>query len=95
MLEALELETALQLGSHKSRIEGQNHLPHPGSCIVDDFWQTIDTTRENITKISTLGGLTKKGGGKGKEKKKRNLKKEREIMFIYHHISMLGLPATG
>ena len=41
VLVVLELDTVLQVGSHESRIEGQNHLPLPGGYTALDATQDM------------------------------------------------------
>lgn len=78
MLEALELDAALQVGSHKSRTEGQNHLPQTASHIVDDLWEITGITGENITKISTCRRADQKLG-RGEERKSKGEKKKKQF----------------
>jgi len=39
VLRAPELDAGLQVGSHQSRVDGQNHLPHPGGHAALDAAQ--------------------------------------------------------
>ena len=41
MLGALELDTVLQVGSYKSGVEGENHLPRPGGHTSFDAAQDV------------------------------------------------------
>ncbi|KAK4831083.1 hypothetical protein QYF61_015281 [Mycteria americana] len=42
VLRAPELDAVLQVGSHQSRVEGQNHLPRPaGHASFDAAWDTV------------------------------------------------------
>jgi len=37
-----DLDIVLQMGSHKSRVEGENHLPQPADCA------SLDATQDAI-----------------------------------------------
>ena len=58
MLGAPELDAVLQVGSHKSRVEGQNHLPRPaGHTSLDATQDTVDLLGCKCTLLAHLDSL--------------------------------------